>query len=200
MLRISCSVSAIYLLQRARRAYILVGVGIFVHVGDALAQAVREARITQRKLAKLSGTSPSQVSRYLRGRALPTLEVLERLLEPLGVSVLDFAFNLAWRSRLPTPMKGSVDRLYAVPEARDLVSEGPAHESSPRPAAARRKLEERIMAIHRQLMLLEIEALWGRAAEAAADREPAAQPPERQRERKKRRGALQEEASPPTER
>lgn len=48
-----------------------------------LVTARRAARMTQTRLAELSGIAQSEVSRFERGQGNPTLETIGRLLSPL---------------------------------------------------------------------------------------------------------------------
>jgi transcriptional regulator with XRE-family HTH domain len=56
-------------------------------VGEVLQKRRRELKITQPDLANLAGISVNTLYKVERGNANPTLEVLEKLLEVLGLEL-----------------------------------------------------------------------------------------------------------------
>lgn len=58
-----------------------------VNAGHALLQARRRAGFTQRELAVLSGVSQPAVARIERGREVPRVDTLDRLLRACGDAV-----------------------------------------------------------------------------------------------------------------
>lgn len=61
---------------------------------------LRELRsMSQAELAKAAGMGKSQVSKYERGKALPNLESLEKILEVLSLKPFDFFHTLAMIDR-----------------------------------------------------------------------------------------------------
>ena len=56
-------------------------------VGKVLQKRRRELKITQPDLANLAGISVNTLYKLERGKANPTLEILEKLLEVLGLEL-----------------------------------------------------------------------------------------------------------------
>lgn len=54
-------------------------------LGEQIAQARAQARLTQDALASVSGVPQPEISRIEHGQANPTLETLTKLLRPLGL-------------------------------------------------------------------------------------------------------------------
>lgn len=65
------------------------------HIGLALVVAREIRRLSQSELAEQTGIRPNQVSRYETGAVIPQLVQLERLLEGLGISYVEFFYIVA---------------------------------------------------------------------------------------------------------
>jgi transcriptional regulator with XRE-family HTH domain len=68
--------------------------GMFAHMGKALIRLRERVGLSQSSLARKAGCGKSQLSKYEKGRELPKLESLERLLGALGVSYIVFFWTL----------------------------------------------------------------------------------------------------------
>ena len=67
--------------------------GMFAELGNTL-RALRESRgFSQAELARRAGMGKSQVSKYERGKELPQLGSLERLLDALGAEPLTLFYT-----------------------------------------------------------------------------------------------------------
>lgn len=65
---------------------------MFEHVGQALRMIREHAGMNQAKLARQAGLGKSQLSKYERGKDLPKLDSLARVLEVLQVDALAFFY------------------------------------------------------------------------------------------------------------
>lgn len=68
--------------------------GMFGRTGQVLAQARRELGLTQKQLAERAGVSDTSLSGYERGKQLPTLPILEKVLDALGLDAQEFGRRL----------------------------------------------------------------------------------------------------------
>ena len=59
--------------------------GFMIAIGKAIKERRKVLRITQRTLAELSGVGINTLTKIERGEANPTLAVLEKLLDTLGL-------------------------------------------------------------------------------------------------------------------
>ena len=55
-------------------------------IQERLREALKYSHISQKELAKKLGIDPSTVSKYVRGKAMPSLDVFTNLCEILDVS------------------------------------------------------------------------------------------------------------------
>jgi y4mF family transcriptional regulator len=60
---------------------------LFKHLGEAIKDRRKELNITQHHLAELSGISPNTLYKLERGQGNPSLEVLNKLAEVLGMEL-----------------------------------------------------------------------------------------------------------------
>lgn len=89
---------------------------MFANLGLAIAR-VRERRgISQAKVARLAGIGKSQLSKYERGKELPKLDSLEKVLLVLDVGHFDFFRMLALLDR------GEEPRIPTAEEMDDLFA------------------------------------------------------------------------------
>ena len=61
---------------------------------DRLKQSIDDRQLTQRQLATLIGTTEVSISRYLKGKRIPSADVLYRLCKALDVSA-DYLLGLS---------------------------------------------------------------------------------------------------------
>ena len=59
-----------------------------ISIGEQIKLRRKELRITQPDLAEIAGVSVNTLYKIERGEANPTLEVLEKLLDVLGLEIL----------------------------------------------------------------------------------------------------------------
>ena len=86
---------------------------MFDNLGRALA-LLREMRgLSQMALSRRARIGKSQLSKYERGRELPKLDTLERLLGVLEVSPLSFFYTLAMLDDLLEKLDAGADRRLA---------------------------------------------------------------------------------------
>ena len=95
------------------------------------AAAVREARrragLTQRQLAERAGTSQAAVARYERGRTVPDVATLSRLLEACGYGLRAAPLTAVEPAPDPRIDRSAIRRLLALPvheRIRLAVDEG----------------------------------------------------------------------------
>jgi transcriptional regulator with XRE-family HTH domain len=69
--------------------------GGYMSFGKNLAKFRKEKGLTQEDLVKLSGVAISQVRRYEANKSSPTLDVIVRIANALGVSIDEMVFNKA---------------------------------------------------------------------------------------------------------
>ena len=82
---------------------------MFQNVGTTLLH-LRELRgLSQAELARKAGIGKSQLSKYERGKELPKLDSLERILSALRVSALGFFYALHLTDMQATALEGGVD-------------------------------------------------------------------------------------------
>ncbi|MBW0178588.1 helix-turn-helix transcriptional regulator [Sediminibacterium sp.] len=60
---------------------------LFTHLGEAIKDRRKELNITQHHLAELSGISVNTLYKLERGQGNPSLEVLNKLAEVLGMEL-----------------------------------------------------------------------------------------------------------------
>ncbi len=60
---------------------------LFTHLGEAIKDRRKELNITQHHLAELSGISVNTLYKLERGQGNPSLEVLNKLVEVLGMEL-----------------------------------------------------------------------------------------------------------------
>lgn len=65
---------------------------MFEHLGQALRMTREHAGMTLTELARQAGLGKSQLSKYERGKEVPKLDSLAKLLEALGVDALAFFY------------------------------------------------------------------------------------------------------------
>lgn len=60
--------------------------------GDNLVELLKESRMSQHELARLSGLTDAAVSNYINKRRMPTIKALINMAEVLNVTIDDFIF------------------------------------------------------------------------------------------------------------
>ncbi|HEX5760954.1 MAG TPA: helix-turn-helix transcriptional regulator [Thermoanaerobaculia bacterium] len=132
--------------------------GTFDRLGEALEQARRDAGMTQAELAEASHTGEAQISGYEHGE-LPTLAVLERILDALGITVLDVALFLTWRAGWPSSVRSAAEALYPLSDTSQLLLDFGGEPFAPPADRTRRAALDRAFAdIHTQVRHVQIAA------------------------------------------
>ena len=62
-------------------------IGIYDKVGNAIKERRKILKITQRTLAELAGVGINTLTKIERGEGNPTIEVLEKILDTLGLEL-----------------------------------------------------------------------------------------------------------------
>src|SRR5262245_25226797 len=126
--------------------------GVFAHMGTALVLLRTLRSKSQAKVARDAGIGKSQLSKYERGRELPKLESLSRLLLALEATHLEFAYTLALvqqraeRAASPTTLGVDVEAVSLLLAGRWLgLAPGPLDH-------AMRKVMEDLLTLHRQMI------------------------------------------------
>jgi transcriptional regulator with XRE-family HTH domain len=130
---------------------------MFDRLGQALEQARREAGLTQAQLAAASRTGDAQISGY-EGGELPTLPVLERILEALDLTLLDVALFLTWQAGWPPSIRSAAAELYPVVDSSQLLLDfgGEPPATPPERGARRVALDAAFADVHGRLRHLQI--------------------------------------------
>lgn len=62
---------------------------LFIHLGEAIKDRRKELSITQHHLAELSDISVNTLYKLERGQGNPSLEVVNKLAEVLGIEIIN---------------------------------------------------------------------------------------------------------------
>ena len=83
-------------------------------VDKLLVDALKQAGVSQSQLSRLTGVPQPQISRYVRGRASPSLAQLRRMLAALGLGVDLCLVDLNCQARLAARGAALLDVLLLV--------------------------------------------------------------------------------------
>lgn len=128
---------------------------MFDRLGQALEQGRREAGLTQAQLAETSRTGEAQISGYERGE-LPTLVVLERILEALDLTLLDIALFLTWQAGWPSSIRSAATELYPIADSSQLLLDFGGELAAPPERARKAVLDTAFADLHSHLRHLQI--------------------------------------------